>query len=150
MKTCTHNGCNNPVFSKGICKYHYRYTPKEKVKKVLSSICSGQMDLFNKIWGSRPHKSELSRQPLDQFKNTQYFVWLFAHILPKGQFPMFKLEEENILLISPEEHRLIDFGTCDERMEYNEVANYKCNWDVFYQRKEYLKVKYNERLKQIL
>jgi len=149
MKKCAHNGCNNPVFSHGICKYHYKYVPK-KNKKVLPSICSGQMDLFNKIWSSRLHKSELSGQPLDQFKNTQYFVWLFAHILPKGQYSMFKLEEENIILVSPEEHRLIDFGTCDERMEYNDVANFPANWDVFYQRKEYLKIKYQELKKQIL
>ena len=157
MKKCNHDNCTNPVFSHGICKYHYRYASKVKAHKVHTGINDSkpetfsQSELFKKIWETRPHYSELSGQPLDNIINIPYYwVWCFAHILPKGKYPMFKFEEENIVLVSPEEHRLIDFGTFDERMDYNKKARYPANWDIFYQRKEYLKVKYQEQLKQLL
>ena len=155
MKKCSHPDCNNPVFSHNFCKYHYRYVPKKSKKEYPHKSSAGpndqsQLELFNKIWNSRPHKSELSGQPLDQYTNGAYFIWMFAHVLDKKNWPLFKFEEENIILVSPEEHRLIDFGTCDQRMAYNDKVYRHANWDIFYQRKEYLKVKYTEFAKQIL
>jgi len=39
----------------------------------------------------------------------------FAHILPKGKYTKFKLNPENILVVHPEVHHLIDAGTQDQR-----------------------------------
>lgn len=33
MKTCTHPNCNNPVFSKGRCKYHIQFKAPNKASK---------------------------------------------------------------------------------------------------------------------
>jgi hypothetical protein len=144
MKTCSHTNCNNPVFSHGTCKYHYRYKPKVSKKIVVKSEQS-QIELFNKVWTSRPHVSELSGDPLDCYYGTSLWFSCFAHCLPKGRFARYKYLEENIILVTPEEHRLIDQGTADQRLEYPEV-----NWDLFYQKYEYLKRRYSEEEKQFI
>jgi len=56
------------------------------------------------IWNSRPHVSELSGKPLLQIGN-YYWHYQFLHILPKGSYPEYKLNPDNILLGTPEEHR---------------------------------------------
>lgn len=59
--------------------------------------------MFNWIWENRPHLSEVSGKPLlpkGHFK----WHWQFAHILPKGTYSRFKLREDNIMLMLPEEH----------------------------------------------
>jgi hypothetical protein len=62
-----------------------------------------QSQLFNKIWESRQHRSELSGLPLLPKGHPQWH-WQFAHILPKGTYPKWKFEEKNIILCLPEEH----------------------------------------------
>jgi hypothetical protein len=76
---------------------------------------------------------------------------MFAHVLDKKNYPLFKTNEENIMLVEPfDEHRLLDQGTFDQRTDYNDKSQFKANWDLFFQKKEYLKVKYQEFLNQIL
>jgi len=147
MKICTHPNCSNPVFSHGICKFHYKWKPK--IKKVILPKNTGQLALFDQIWNTRPHVSELSGGPLDKYYNTPFFIWLFAHVLDKKNYPLFIIEEENIMLMSPEEHRLLDHGDSDHREAYNEDHKYTANWDLFFQKKGYLKNKYRERLHQL-
>ena len=62
-----------------------------------------QKELFDYIWDTRPHKSEVSGEPLLP-KGHYKFVWQFAHILNKGRFPHLKYDERNIILMLPEEH----------------------------------------------
>lgn len=62
-----------------------------------------QKEMFDWIWDHRPHKSELSGDPLIPKGQLQWH-WQFAHILAKGQYPKFKLNAKNIMLMTPKEH----------------------------------------------
>ena len=62
-----------------------------------------QKEMFNYIWETRDHVSELTGKPLlpkGHFK----WHWQFIHVLPKGSYPAYKLKLENMLLGLPEEH----------------------------------------------
>jgi hypothetical protein len=66
-------------------------------------IFKTQKQMFEWIWETRPHVSELSGEPLlpkGHFK----WHWQFLHVLPKGSYPSMKLDPDNILLGLPDEH----------------------------------------------
>lgn len=62
-----------------------------------------EVDMFRDIYIDRPHVSQLSGLPLLPPGHYQFF-WQFLHVLPKGSYPHYKLNPENILLGLPEEH----------------------------------------------
>lgn len=62
-----------------------------------------QAELFARVWENRPHRSELSGVPLLPKGHPQWH-WQFLHVLPKGSYPKWKLEEKNIMLALPDEH----------------------------------------------
>lgn len=74
--------------------------PLKKVKKP-----TGEKAVFQSIWDKRPHKSQISGERIKEAKAIN-----FLHILAKGQnqYPDFKLEEENIVLGTEEEHFIWD------------------------------------------
>lgn len=63
-----------------------------------------QSQLFNSIWEERPHVSELTGKPLLPRGHPQWH-WQFLHVLPKGSYPKWKLNPDNIMLGLPEEHQ---------------------------------------------
>lgn len=141
MKTCSYLNCNNPVFSKGECRYHYRYIPKKK-KYAKKASPETQVELFTRIWSTRSHHSEISGEPLEKYAS--FWLNLFMHVLPKGKYPKFKYLEENIMLGTPEEHRLLDQGTEKQREEHNKNAQFPADWQKFYDKQKKLKIKYRE------
>ena len=62
-----------------------------------------QKELFDYIWETRPHKSELSGFDLLPKGHFQWH-WQFLHVLPKGSYPKYKLNENNVILGLPSEH----------------------------------------------
>jgi len=61
-------------------------------------------NFFLQIWAKKPHKSEISglslgSEPLSTF---------FHHILPKNKYPEAGLDEENIILLTWEEHDQVE------------------------------------------
>lgn len=70
--------------------------------------------------------SELTGRSLQEFQGTRLFFSLFAHIKPKGRFPELRLDPGNIVLLHPEEHRLLDQGTEAQRLAYAE--EWGCDW----------------------
>jgi len=64
---------------------------------------SNQKELFAYIWSVRDHVSELSGKPLLPVGHFQHH-WQYLHVLPKGTYPHFRLNPENILLALPDEH----------------------------------------------
>ena len=66
-------------------------------------IFKNQRELFNHIWETRPHVSELSGKPLLPKGHFQWH-WQFLHILPKGSYPHYRLNIENIVLGTVHEH----------------------------------------------
>ncbi len=140
MKTCNIEGCYNPPFSKGLCKNHI---PKKELSRGNSTLSSKKgfnvgkppkiskfdamiemKDVFMKIWMKRPHKSEVSGEYLGKEAMSTYF----HHILPKSKYPEFRLEEENIILLTLDEHSNVE----NDMYKYEEVNK----------RRDYLKAKY--------
>lgn len=82
-----------------------------------------QKELFEFIWENRPHVSEISGSPL-LYPNHPKWHFQFLHVLSKGAYPSYKLNPDNILLGTPDEH--------DNQEQY----------DVFNEKKEELKQAY--------
>lgn len=66
-------------------------------------IFKGQKQMFMWIWENRPHESELSGKPLLPLGHFKWH-WQFLHVLGKGTYPKSKLDPDNIMLATPEEH----------------------------------------------
>lgn len=73
--------------------------PVKKPKKKKRSM----LEFFLEIWDERPHKSEISGDPLLP-KGHPKWHFQFLHVLGKQAFPKFKLEKWNIILALPGEH----------------------------------------------
>jgi hypothetical protein len=86
---------------------------------------SDQAHFFLRIWGSRPHFSEVSGDYLGKEPLTVFF----HHILPKEKYPQAAMDEENIILLTLQEHDQVEM----DMYRYDEVNN----------RREKLLIKYN-------
>lgn len=131
IKKCKVEGCNNPIWGNELCANH---KPRKALAKK-SSLLSKKLDksednslkmreLFLSIWSKRPHRSEVSNTYLGKEPLTVFF----HHILPKEKYPDTSLDEENIILLTLEEHDQV------------EMDMYR--YDVVNQRREYLKNKH--------
>jgi len=118
MKQCKIEDCNNPVWGDGLCKYH---KPRKKIpsgKKMRSVALTSDLPpedvrlaqwvvmrtFFMGIWNIRPHVSEISKthlghEPLSVF---------FHHILPKVKYPQLRYDDENIILLTLDEHSNVE------------------------------------------
>jgi hypothetical protein len=81
-------------------------------------------EFFLHIWKKKPHKSEISGTSLGSEALSTYF----HHILPKSKYPKACLDEENIILLTWEEHDQVEMDST----RYEEVNK----------RREQLKQKY--------
>lgn len=126
------HSCNRKRLDEGKDKKVYRM-PKSKP--------TGERILFQTIWNTRERVSFLTGQKLDTVPIFLFYN-MFAHVLPKGLYPKFRLNENNIILLTPREHHLLDFGTEDQRSSYAEKHN--CSWDKVYKLRDKLKLRYNE------
>src|SRR5688572_12644883 len=96
----------------------------EQLKKEKEEI-QKRNEFFFSIWTKRKHNSEISgkylgKDPLSVF---------FHHILPKKQYPQAEFDEENIILLTLEEHDQVEM----DMYRYPEINK----------RREQLKIKYN-------
>lgn len=118
--------------------YCFRHKPRTALAKK-SSLSSKKLDkseeeiqqisemreFFLRIWNKRPHHSQISldylgKEPMSTF---------FHHILPKEKFPEAMMDEENIILLTLEEHSNVE----NDMYKYEEVNR----------RRELLQTKYN-------
>jgi hypothetical protein len=111
---------------------------------------TSQKDLFLKLWKERDKVSFLSGKPLahlENYKNNKelsgLYYSIFAHVLSKAlnKYPKFKLKPENIILLSPEEHTMLDHGSESQREKYAKENN--CDWNKVYKLRDKLKEEYN-------
>ena len=106
-----------------LCGYHYASEQRKKsaeknkdkpkkvytIKKVPLSYKrepTGELELMKSMWSNMTeHKSFINGEPINVFN-----VGNFAHVLPKAQnrYPKFKLYEDNIKLLTFEQHFLWD------------------------------------------
>ena len=78
--------------------------PKRASKKTNNSDVLEMMFFFLKIWEKRPHVSEVSGNPLGKEPLTVFF----HHILPKNKYPEAMYDEENIILLTLDEHTNVE------------------------------------------
>lgn len=102
---------------------HKKLDKSEEVTRNISEL----RDFFLHIWRKRQHVSEVSgdylgKEPLSVF---------FHHILPKEKYPEAKLDEDNIILLTLDEHTNVE----TDIYKYEEVNK----------RRELLKNKYEHR-----
>jgi len=74
-------------------------TYEREVKKTVE-----MQTFFLQIWKKRPHKSEVSGESLGSEALSTYF----HHILPKNKYPEATLDEENIILLTLNEHDQVE------------------------------------------
>jgi uncharacterized protein YvpB len=86
-------------------------------------------NFFLQIWKKRTHKSEVS----GDYLGSEALHVFFHHILAKEKYPEAKLDEENIILLTLDEHSNVE----SDMYRYEEVNR----------RREQLNLKY-ERIKQ--
>jgi hypothetical protein len=84
-----------------------------KAKNVHNNGYIIQREFFLSIWKKRPHKSEVSGEYLGSEPMSTYF----HHILPKEKYPEACLDEENIILLTLEEHSNVE----NDMYKYEEV-----------------------------
>jgi hypothetical protein len=155
-KTCKAEGCYNPVFGGGFCQRHGYLRDDKKPKKIaprtqkekvheISFGFNDQISMFQALWENTMDKNGIvtcpyTKQRLNCFYNTDMWYSCFLHVLPKGRFPLFKLNPENIRVAYPLFHTLVDQGTSEQRAEhpdwdfarwYNEVEKMKAEYASF-------------------
>lgn len=114
-------------------EYCFRHKPRKPLvakastlnAKLIVEEKSQMREFFVSIWKKRPHRSEVSgdnlgREPLSVF---------FHHILPKEKYPQAAFDEENIILLTLDEHTNVE----NDMYRYEKVNN----------RRNQLKTKYN-------
>lgn len=132
-KKCNHKKCTNPVWSGGLCKNHIvkkplkRVTIIEKMKPYQDEMNKTfQMHaFFIQIWHDRIHESEISKTYLGEEALSIYF----HHILPKRKYPQASLDDDNIILLTFDEHQDVE----SDIYKFEEINK----------RRESLKIKYD-------
>lgn len=107
-ETCPNKGKETLIIS-GLCAPCHRtrfknYGKKKQLKKKplkKKFKSSGEAALFRELWKTRPHISFISFEPLPKFNIMQCF-----HVLPKGSYPGYRLNPENIIFTTVREHEL--------------------------------------------
>jgi len=105
-KICKEFGCKIRAWSGGLCKNH---TPKKalsiKPKPVNNNDKILRMqEFFLGIWKKRPHRSEVSGEYLGGEALSTYF----HHILSKEKYPEACFDEDNIVILTLEEHSNVE------------------------------------------
>lgn len=104
-KICKEEGCTNPVWSGGKCRNHL--PPSKGLKRTYSQNRQGGEEMKNfflKVWNKRPHYSEISNTWLGSECKTIYC----HHILPKSKYPELAFEEDNLILLTWDEHSSVE------------------------------------------
>lgn len=137
-----------------LCGYHYAIEQrkksaeknKDKPKKAQKPLkkmaltykrkATGELQMFEVIWDNMgmKHKSFISGEEIKVFN-----VRNFAHVLPKAQnrYPKFKLNPENVVLLTYDEHFLWDNGS-------REKLRHLPEWKKMFELEAELKKQYEE------
>lgn len=100
--------------------------PSLTAKKVVSDGYIMQREMFLDIWKKKPHKSEVSGAYLGKEPMSTYF----HHILPKEKYPEACLDENNIILLTLEEHSNVE----NDMYRYEEVNKRRNQLNLKYER----------------
>jgi hypothetical protein len=101
-------------------------SPRKPSRSIPSFGFGSQPDFFAWIWGnlSEDHKHVICQYTGEDITAFLYpahpELWLncFAHILPKKNYPYFRLNPANIRVVYPEFHTIVDQGTSEDRKKH--------------------------------
>lgn len=82
---------------------------------------SNQVVLFRSLWydgSGKRHICPFTGEDLDRYSGREMWFQCFLHVLPKGRYPYFKLNPENIIIASPYFHKVVDQGTEADRAKH--------------------------------
>ena len=166
MKQCSVDGCGLPVFGKSYCKRHQhkrsdlrRLQPRSTKNNTNHSSGENngfkrgiqqsfgfktQKEMFELVWANREHKCQFTGEDLNKVPKWQWH-WCFLHVLPKGQYPLWKLNPHNIILGWPEFHVAADNFTEEERTKHP-----TWNFDGWFGLQDKLKQEYKQFLIDVL
>ncbi len=124
--------------------------PKVTQYPLKSSECysgfgfESQIEMFKTLWDNASDKQgnvmcSFTGERLNKFYGTDVWYSCFSHVLPKGKYTYFRLNPENIRIVLPDFHKIIDQGTIKDREGHPEWK-WK-EWDVLVLR---MKLKYIE------
>ena len=99
---------------------------KEIYDEIRADSIREMQEFFLNIWKKRQHFSEISGKYLGKEPMSTYF----HHILPKEKYPEASLDEENIILLTLDEHTNVE----GDMYKYEEVNK----------QRELLKIKYGK------
>jgi hypothetical protein len=95
-------------------EYCFRHKPRKPFPKSRIVVSKKMVDIienmdkqsifFSKIWLKRPHYSEIS----GKFLGWEPLTIFFHHILPKEKYPEAEFDEDNIILLTWEEHDQVE------------------------------------------
>ena len=127
-KTCGKNSDSDYCFQhKPRTQLQRGGKPSLTTKKKVSDGKTHQMrEFFLLYWKKMPHYSEVSGKFLGKEPMSTYF----HHILPKEKYPEACFDEENIILLTLDEHSDVE----NDMYKYEEINK----------RRKQLKLKYNE------
>ena len=111
------------------------------VKKYNNWCFESESEMFRFIAETRELKSFLTNKSLPSI-HSRFFLNCFVHVLSKaqGKYYKFKLNPNNIILLTALERHLLDFGTFDQRLKY--AKKNKCSWQKVYDIESKLKLDY--------
>jgi hypothetical protein len=132
MKTCKIENCNNPIWGNNLCRHHIPKKPLQAIRSSRMNDNTKQVvdttpmrEFFLELWKKRRHYSEISGVFLGHSPSHLFF----HHILPKNKFPQFALNEENIVILLPEEH--------------GNIESNPYRYDIINEKRKYLQTKHN-------
>jgi hypothetical protein len=112
-------------------EYCFQHKPRKALPKTKGSKLVGsdkkildRNDFFLQVWNKKQHYSEVS----GKFLGNEPLTIFFHHILPKEKFPEGIYDEDNIILLTFEEHSNVE----SDIYKYEEVN----------ERRKFLKLKY--------
>ena len=87
----------------------------EKINKQKeNNTYQSEAELYHQIWQIRPHKCELTGEPLDSLFFHEMWFSCFAHVFSKSKHPQWKFLPCNIMLVHPDVHFIYDNGTQEQ------------------------------------
>jgi hypothetical protein len=130
-KTCGKNSESEYCFQHKPRKALAKTKMLTKINKTVKNVdnnrnISDMNAFFLQIWIKRKHYSEVS----GDYLGGEPLTIFFHHILPKEKYPEARLDEENIILLTFDEHNNVE----NDMYKYEEVNK----------RRNYLKVKYGK------
>lgn len=147
-KICSGCNTAQYLFSHGLCRRCYnipekrskvglkalkRLSPRRKTNTLPEGQHSlkppyfgfkSELELMFYLWRNYPRDKEgrmfceFTGMRIDMFENSNRFINCFSHILPKGLYPMYKLNPNNIRIVHPDFHYATEFFTEDERRRH--------------------------------